>query len=269
MPEENPSGRRKRSRTDALGKKKKIVFILDSAGVAITDLGRKKNQVLCHDKDGSFLDAKGQPTWLFRPDIVHQMLLAVFDMPLCKEGHVQVFINTIKQKAIEVSPTTRIPRTFKRFCGLMAQLIDQGKVINPETEQPLFRVLPYPVRQQVPERAEKVFGVCNSEVMPPHNVYQLAEELSDAHAQTCSGGAGKAAKTARKRYDAGAGADGGSEEDAVAYFVIPCRDNAIWPDEEEGFGNYVREKICITQYDTSPVHLIHKISNAFERTWGV
>eukprot|EP01061_Rhynchopus_euleeides_P017277 TRINITY_DN28745_c0_g1_i1.p1 TRINITY_DN28745_c0_g1~~TRINITY_DN28745_c0_g1_i1.p1 ORF type:complete len:321 (+),score=112.81 TRINITY_DN28745_c0_g1_i1:79-963(+) len=219
--------------------KPQVVFILESAGIAVTDLGRRKNQVLQHDKDGSFLDAKQQPTWLFRPDIVHQMLLAIFDMPLCKEGHVKVYINTIKQKAIEVSSTTRIPRTFKRFCGLVSQLIDQGKVVNPETDQPLFRVLNYPVRQNVPENAP-VYGLCCSEVVDPVNAYSFVKGLP----------------TARKGQPTG-------------YFVIPCRDNAAWPDDDEGFGNYVTQKLCITQYETSPVTLIHKLSNAFERHWQV
>eukprot|EP01063_Lacrimia_lanifica_P036563 TRINITY_DN7291_c2_g1_i1.p1 TRINITY_DN7291_c2_g1~~TRINITY_DN7291_c2_g1_i1.p1 ORF type:complete len:254 (+),score=94.54 TRINITY_DN7291_c2_g1_i1:64-825(+) len=217
-----------------------IVIILESAGIAITDLGRRKNQVLQHDKDGAFLDAKGQPTWLFRPDIVHQLLLAVFDMPLCKEGHVKVYINTIKHKAIEVSSTTRIPRTFKRFCGLISQLIDQGKVVNPETDQPLFRVTNYPIRQNIPEGVP-VYGLCYSDFEKPQNAYQFVNELkppADPKAPT-------------------------------AYFVIPCRDNSVWPDEEEGFASYVTDKLCITQYETSPICLIHKLSNAFERMWNV
>ena len=198
----------------------KIVVVLESAGIAITDIGKRKNQVLSHDKDGNFLDAKGQPTWLFRPDIVHQALLAIYDMPLCKEGHVQVYINTIKQKAIEVSPTTRIPRTFKRFAGLISQLIDQGKVVNPETDQPLFKVLNYPVRQLVPENAQ-VYGLCNTESLTPRNPYDLVEEIDSTH----------------------------KGRGPVAYFVVQCRDNAVWPDDEEGFGDYVTNRVCITQYE--------------------
>ena len=54
-----------------------------------------------------------------RPDIVHQVLLALLDSPLNKAGCLRVFMQTKKQVLIEVSPHTRIPRTFKRFAGLM------------------------------------------------------------------------------------------------------------------------------------------------------
>jgi len=54
-----------------------------------------------------------------RPDITHQLLLALLDSPLNKAGMLQVYIETTKNVLIEVSPATRIPRTFKRFAGLM------------------------------------------------------------------------------------------------------------------------------------------------------
>lgn len=36
-----------------------------------------------------------------------------------KAGRLQVYIHTAKGVLIEVNPSVRIPRTFKRFCGLM------------------------------------------------------------------------------------------------------------------------------------------------------
>ena len=45
--------------------------------------------------------------------------MAVLDSPLNKAGLVQVYIKTAKNVLIEVNPKTRIPRTFKRFSGLM------------------------------------------------------------------------------------------------------------------------------------------------------
>lgn len=47
------------------------------------------------------------------------MLLALLDSPLNKAGLLQVYIHTEKNVLIEVNPRTRIPRTFKRFSGLM------------------------------------------------------------------------------------------------------------------------------------------------------
>jgi len=54
-----------------------------------------------------------------RPDITHQCLLTLLDSPLNKAGRLQVYIHTTKGVLIEVNPHVRIPRTFKRFSGLM------------------------------------------------------------------------------------------------------------------------------------------------------
>ena len=48
-----------------------------------------------------------------------QCLLTLLDSPLNKAGLLQVYIRTAKGVLIEVNPHVRIPRTFKRFSGLM------------------------------------------------------------------------------------------------------------------------------------------------------
>lgn len=50
-----------------------------------------------------------------------QCLLTLLDSPVNKAGRLQVYIHTAKGVLIEVNPSVRIPRTFKRFCGLMGQ----------------------------------------------------------------------------------------------------------------------------------------------------
>ena len=57
----------------------------------------------------------------FRPDIIHQSLLNLFDSPLNKVGLLQV-LHTNKNILIEINPKTRISLTFKRFSGLFSQL---------------------------------------------------------------------------------------------------------------------------------------------------
>ena len=56
----------------------------------------------------------------FRPDVTHQCLLSLLDSPLNKAGKLQVSIRTKRNVLIAIHPTIRIPRTFKRFSGLMA-----------------------------------------------------------------------------------------------------------------------------------------------------
>jgi rRNA small subunit pseudouridine methyltransferase Nep1 len=36
-----------------------------------------------------------------------------------------IYIRTVKNVLITVSPKVRIPRTFRRFCGLMSQLLQK------------------------------------------------------------------------------------------------------------------------------------------------
>jgi hypothetical protein len=52
-----------------------------------------------------------------------QCLLTLLDSPLNKAGLLQVYIHTAKGVLIEVNPSVRIPRTFKRFSGLMGTFI--------------------------------------------------------------------------------------------------------------------------------------------------
>lgn len=52
-----------------------------------------------------------------------QCLLTLLDSPLNKAGLLQVYIQTAKGVLIEVNPSVRIPRTFKRFAGLMGKRI--------------------------------------------------------------------------------------------------------------------------------------------------
>merc|ERR1712129_418309 len=59
---------------------------------------------------------------MYRPDIVHQALLTLLDSPLNKAGKLKIFIHTQKNVLIDVNPKLRIPRTYRRFAGLMVQL---------------------------------------------------------------------------------------------------------------------------------------------------
>lgn len=79
----------------------------------------KNFELLNCDDHQTFLKKHQRDIADARPDITHQILLTLLDSPLNKAGLLQVYIHTAKGVLIEVSPHTRIPRTFKRFCGLM------------------------------------------------------------------------------------------------------------------------------------------------------
>lgn len=63
-----------------------------------------------------------------RPDITHFALLEALGSPLNKEGLLQVYIHTREDYVITVDPSTRLPRNYNRFIGLMEQLFQLGKV---------------------------------------------------------------------------------------------------------------------------------------------
>ena len=49
-------------------------------------------------------------------------MMMLLDSPLNRAGLLQVYIHTDRGVLIEVNPSTRIPRTMDRFCGLMGML---------------------------------------------------------------------------------------------------------------------------------------------------
>lgn len=47
----------------------------------------------------------------------------LFDSPLNRAGLLQVYVHSSNNVLIEINPQTRIPRTFKRFAGLMGNTL--------------------------------------------------------------------------------------------------------------------------------------------------
>ncbi|CAG8710280.1 6828_t:CDS:2, partial [Acaulospora morrowiae] len=92
----------------------------------------------------------------YRPDITHQCLMALLDSPLNKAGLMQVYIHTTSNVLIEVSPHVRIPRTFKRFSGLMVQLIHKLSIRSVNGEEKLLRVIKNPVTNYLPTKCVKL-----------------------------------------------------------------------------------------------------------------
>jgi rRNA small subunit pseudouridine methyltransferase Nep1 len=62
----------------------------------------------------------------------------------------QVYIRTKNNVLIEINPKTRIPRTFKRFAGLMAQLLTKYKIRAGESSEILLKVIKNPITDHLP-----------------------------------------------------------------------------------------------------------------------
>ncbi|KAH9065112.1 Nep1-domain-containing protein [Lactarius deliciosus] len=91
-----------------------------------------------------------------RPDITHQCLLTLLDSPLNKAGRLQVYIHTAKGTLIEVNPHVRIPRTFKRFSGLMVQLLHKLSIRGVNGPEKLLKVIKNPITDHLPVNTYKL-----------------------------------------------------------------------------------------------------------------
>lgn len=102
-----------------------------------------KSYVLLNaDEHGTFLKKHGRDPTEYRPDIVHHALLSILDSPLNKAGLVRaIYIKTKKNSLIYMSPHTRLPRTFRRFCGLFIQLLHKLSVRATNGPDKLLKVM--------------------------------------------------------------------------------------------------------------------------------
>ncbi|KAE8777622.1 ribosomal RNA small subunit methyltransferase nep-1 [Hordeum vulgare] len=114
-------------------------------------------QILNSDDHANYLMKHNRNPADYRPDIIYQALLAVLDSPLTKAGRLQaVYVRTEKGVLFEVSPNVRLPRTFKRFCGLMSQLLQKLSIAAVGTHEKLLNVIKNPVTQYLPVGSRKI-----------------------------------------------------------------------------------------------------------------
>ncbi|KAH7827803.1 putative Multicopy suppressor of ras1 [Monocercomonoides exilis] len=134
---------------DAVPDSEKIIVILDKACL---EVGKTKDGVYkLLDCDQTALLRKNHlnPSE-YRPDITHMCLLTLLDSPLNKTGHLKVYVRTSKNVLIEFNPKIRLPRTFKRFSGLIVELLHKHKIRAVETKEVLLKVIRNPVEQYLP-----------------------------------------------------------------------------------------------------------------------
>ncbi len=83
---------------------------------------------------------RGLPEWerRGRPDIAHAFLLLSLDSIANQRGEMEIMVHTRNDEVIFVSPETRLPKGYNRFCGLMESLFLNGVV--PNKESPLLRI---------------------------------------------------------------------------------------------------------------------------------
>nr|GMD43024.1 ribosomal RNA small subunit methyltransferase NEP1-like [Ipomoea batatas]GME08717.1 ribosomal RNA small subunit methyltransferase NEP1-like [Ipomoea batatas] len=137
-------------------KKPGIIFILERASLEIAKIG-KTYQLLNSDEHANFLKRNNRNPAEYRPDIAHQAMLMILDSRLNKAGRLKaLYVRTEKGVLFEVKPHVRIPRTFKRFSGIMLQLLQKLNITAVGKREKLLRVIKNPVTQYLPIDCRKI-----------------------------------------------------------------------------------------------------------------
>lgn len=150
------SGSRPNQLADITGDGGKVIVVMERASLETVKTKQGFQLLNCDDHYGLHKKLKRNPIDS-RPDIVHQCLLTLLDSPLNKAGRLQIYIKTTGNVLIEVSPHTRIPRTFKRFAGLMVQLLHKMKIRASDGPKTLLKVIKNPVTRHLPPNCPR-FG---------------------------------------------------------------------------------------------------------------
>ena len=156
-----------------------FIFVLECATLETGKVG-KGFAILNCDDHANFIRRHGKQPGDYRPDICHQALLAILDSPLNKAGKVKaVYVTTQKNVLFKVSPKTRVPRTFKRFCGLMVQLLQKLSIRSSNGPEKLMQVVKQPVTKYFPAGARRVgFSFSAPEVKKlPEYVASLPDDV--------------------------------------------------------------------------------------------
>jgi rRNA small subunit pseudouridine methyltransferase Nep1 len=126
-----------------------VTLVLEQASLESVKTKRGFELMNC-DEHGTMLKKAKRDPAESRPDILHQLLLCALDSPLNKAGHLRILVQSKTGVLIEISPHTRIPRTFKRFAGLMVQLLHKMRVRAADGSDTLLKVIKNPVTSHLP-----------------------------------------------------------------------------------------------------------------------
>ncbi|KAL9361351.1 hypothetical protein Peur_044136 [Populus x canadensis] len=138
------------------GKKPGVIFVLEKATLEVAKVG-KSYQILNSEEHANFLRRNKKNPADYRPDIIYQALLSILDSPLNKAGRLRaVYVKTDKGVLFEVKPHVRIPRTYKRFAGIMLQLLQKLSITAVGNREKLLRVIKNPVTQYLPLNSRKI-----------------------------------------------------------------------------------------------------------------
>ncbi|KAJ3022067.1 18S rRNA pseudouridine methyltransferase [Thoreauomyces humboldtii] len=211
---------------------RRLIVVLEQASLETVKLGKGKEghyALLNCDDHHHLLKKHGKDVAESRPDITHQCLLTLLDSPLNKAGLLQVYVHTTKGVLIEVNPHVRIPRTFKRFCGLMVQLLHKLSIRAVNGPEKLLKVIKNPITDHLPPNARKI--TMSSDV-PAVRLTPYVQTLP-------------------------------SDQPVVFFIGAMAHGADTWVDD------IVDDKISVSEYPLSASVTCGKLTCAFEEMWNI
>ncbi|KAJ0394059.1 hypothetical protein P43SY_002160 [Pythium insidiosum] len=210
-------------------KRRQVIVILEQATLETVKTSKGYQLLNCDDHKGIHKKFNKDPT-NSRPDILHQELMALLDSPLNKAGYLKIYIHTAKGVLIDVSSQMRVPRTYKRFAGLMVQLLHTLKIRSTDGNHTLLSVIKNPVTKYLPADATRYAFSRSGTLVNP---WEWVESLP---------------------------------EDKPVVFIIGAIAHGFITKENTP---YLEETIAISEYPLSGAQAITRLTNAFERHWGI
>ena len=140
-------------------------------------------------------------------------------------------MRTNKNVLIEINPQTRIPRTFKRFSGLMAQLLTNMKIRATGSSVTLMKVIKNPVTAHLPIGVKKIGTSTKGRLV---NIQDYVKEMM------------------------------GDQKKPVVFSI-----GAVSVGNPAMEVDYIDECLCISNYSLSAACVCSKLCEAFENVWKV
>ncbi|CAA3033252.1 ribosomal RNA small subunit methyltransferase NEP1-like [Olea europaea subsp. europaea] len=138
------------------GKKPGVIFILEKASLEIGKVG-KSYQLLSSDEHANYLMKNKRNPAEYRPDIAFQAIQTILDSRVNKSGRLKaLYVRTQQGILFQIKPHARMPRTYKRFSGLMVQLLQKLHITAAGKGEKLLRVIKNPVTQYLPINSRKI-----------------------------------------------------------------------------------------------------------------
>lgn len=226
---------------------RRVVVVLECCGLELVQPRKGAMELLNPDDHKGILAKHKRDIADVRPDITHQCLMTLLDSPLNKAGKLLIYLHTAQNVLIEVHPSLRIPRTFKRFAGLVVELLQRNKIRAASANTTLMKIVSNPVGKYLPPGSRRFgFSVNGRGVKLRDFVSSL--ESSESTNGNLSGGA-----------------SGG----VPVVFAVGAVAHSDPVSEHQFGGEYIEEKISICPWGLSASCCCSKICNEFESMWDI